>query len=39
MFFLRMTQFDIDYEIGKQSEEESHPDLNKIFKTDLIHDP
>lgn len=33
-----MTQFDIDYEIGKKSEEESHPDLNKIFKTDLIHD-
>ena len=34
-----MTQFDIDYEIGKQSEQESHPDLNNIFKTDLIHDP
>ena len=39
MFFLRMTQFDIDYEIGKQSEQESHPDLNKIFKTILTHDP
>ena len=25
-----MTQFDIDYEIGKKSEQESHPDLNNI---------
>ena len=33
-----MTQFDLDYEIGKQSEEESHPDLNNIFKTQLTHD-
>jgi hypothetical protein len=33
-----MTQFDIDYAKGKQSEEESLNDLNKIFKTNLIHD-
>jgi hypothetical protein len=33
-----MTRFDKDYELGKKSEHESHADLNKIFKTELIHD-
>lgn len=34
-----MTQFDLDYELGKQSEHESHPDLENLIKTKLIHDP
>lgn len=34
-----MSQFKKDYELGKLSEEISLPDLNKIFKTELIHDP
>lgn len=37
--YYKMTQFDLDYLMGKQSEEDSHSDLNKIFKTELIHDP
>ena len=31
-------RFDTDYIRGKKSEEESLNDLNKIFKTNLIHD-
>ena len=31
-------RFDTDYMRGKKSEEESLNDLNKIFKTNLIHD-
>lgn len=34
-----MTQFDKDYKLGKESEKDSHPDLEKIFKCKLIHDP
>ena len=33
------TQFDKDYKLGKESEVDSHPDLEKIFKCNLIHDP
>tara|TARA_R110000796_G_C14507108_1_gene429506 strand:- start:563 stop:1057 length:495 start_codon:yes stop_codon:yes gene_type:complete len=33
-----MTQFDKDYIVGKQSEQESLPILNQIFETDLFHD-
>ena len=42
IFFLfkyyKMRQFDLDYIVGKKSEEDSHLDLNRIFKTELIHD-
>ena len=34
-----MSQFKKDYELGKLSEARSLPDLNEIFKTQLIHDP
>ncbi len=34
-----MTQFDKDYKLGKLSEARSLPQLNEIFKTQLIHDP
>jgi len=34
-----MTKFDQDYEIGKNSEIESHSDLENIFKCKLVHDP
>lgn len=34
-----MTQFDIDYQRGKQSELQSKPDLDKIFNCTLTHDP
>ena len=34
-----MTKFDRDYEMGKNSELESHQDLESIFKCKLIHDP
>ena len=33
-----MAKFQRQYSIGKQSEHASHSDLNKIFKTNLIHD-
>lgn len=33
-----MTQFDIDYKRGKQSEVQSKPDLEKIFNITLTHD-
>ena len=34
-----MTQFDIDYKKGKESEILSLPDLQRLFKKDLILDP
>ena len=34
-----MTQFDIDYKRGKESEIESLPDLKQIFENDLNYDP
>ena len=34
-----MTQFDIDYKKGKESEIISLPDLQRLFKTELILDP
>lgn len=34
-----MAKFQKQYSIGKKSEHVSHPDLNNIFKTNLIHDP
>lgn len=34
-----MTQFDIDYKKGKESEIKSLPDLKKIFGNDLVLDP
>jgi hypothetical protein len=33
------TQFEKDYKLGKESEVQSHPDLNKIFNCNLTHDP
>ena len=33
------TQFDKDYKMDKESEVQSHPDLEKIFKCQLTHDP
>ena len=37
--FTFMNQFDIDNKMGKDSEVESHSDLESIFNTQLIHDP
>ena len=34
-----MTQFDIDYKRGKESEIESLPDIQKIFGDDIKFDP
>jgi len=34
-----MTQFDIDYKKGKESEIKSLPDLRKVFGNDLVLDP
>lgn len=33
-----MPRFNKDYELGKKSEIDSLPDLNKFFDTELIHD-